>query len=292
MTADALYDTVRAEMERFFGGDARRIAHAIEVAGHARWIQAAEGGDREIVTMAGLLHDVGIKPGEERFGRNDGKIQEELGPPIAEEILRRIGVEAEKVAAVSEIIAFHHTPGRVRTKEFACLWDADLIANLREVAGGMSREKIDGLIEEKFLTGEGRRIARAIHLPPPVAELMGMRPVSCGGGGAVFEMEAGKRHHNPMGTVHGGILCDLADAAMGYAFATTLGPRESFTTLELKINFLRPVFETKLTASARVVHRGRTIGLVECDVVNGEGKPVARASSTCSVLRGEDAKGR
>lgn len=79
---------------------------------------------------------------------------------------------------------------------------------------------------------------------------------------------------------------------MGFAFATTLGPGETFTTLELKINFLRPVVEGKLTVTARVVHRGRTIGMVDCDVVNSEGKPVARAVSTCQVLRGEAARGR
>ncbi len=126
----------------------------------------------------------------------------------------------------------------------------------------------------------------------PVADLVGAYPVSFGDGKAVFEMEAGRRHHNPMGTVHGGILCDLADAAMGFAFASTLGPGEMFTTLELKINFLRPVFAEKLTANAQVVHRGRMVGMVECEVVNSEGKTVARASSTCSVLRGEAAKGR
>src|SRR5574341_203120 len=87
---------------------------------------------------------------------------------------------------------------------------------------------------------------------PPVAVLVGMRLLSFEGGEAVFEMKADRRHHNPMGTVHGGILCDLADAAMGFAFASTLGPGESFTTLELKINFLRPVFDEKLTAKARV----------------------------------------
>ena len=126
----------------------------------------------------------------------------------------------------------------------------------------------------------------------PVAELVGFIPVSFGEGKAVFEMEAGRRHHNPMGTVHGGILCDLADAAMGFAFASTLEPGETFTTLELKVNFLRPVFEGMLSAAARVAHRGRTIGLVECDVSTAEGKPVARVSSTCQVLRGEAAQGR
>jgi len=126
----------------------------------------------------------------------------------------------------------------------------------------------------------------------PVAELIGAFPVTFGDGKAVFEMEAGKRHHNPMGTVHGGILCDIADAAMGFAFASTLGPGESFTTLELKINFLRPVFEGKLTATARVVHLGRTVGIVDSEVTNAEGNVVARASSTCLVLRGDAAVGR
>jgi len=144
-----------------------------------------------------------------------------------------------------------------------------------------------GAVEKPFSDREGEGKWSA-----PVADLLGCHPVSFGEGKAVFVMEAGRRHHNPMGTVHGGILCDMADAAMGFAFASTLGPGESFTTLELKINFLRPVFEAKLTAAARVVHRGNTIGLVECDVVNEDGKAVARASSTCSVLRGEAAKGR
>jgi uncharacterized protein (TIGR00369 family) len=95
-----------------------------------------------------------------------------------------------------------------------------------------------------------------------------------------------------MGTVHGGILCTLADSAMGMAFASTLGEGETFTTLEIKVNYLRPVFEEKLFASAKVVHRGRTVGLVECDITTENGKHVARAVSTCSVLRGEKAEGR
>lgn len=126
----------------------------------------------------------------------------------------------------------------------------------------------------------------------PVADLVGFRAVSFGEGRAVFEMEAGAQHHNPMGTVHGGILCDLADAAMGFAFASTLGPGESFTTLELKINFLRPMFQGKVVATAKVVHRGKTVGMVECDVVDGEGRLIARTVSTCQVLRGEAARGR
>jgi uncharacterized protein (TIGR00369 family) len=95
-----------------------------------------------------------------------------------------------------------------------------------------------------------------------------------------------------MGTLHGGVLCDVADAAMGIAFAATLGAGESFTTLELKINFLKPVWKARLKATGRVVKRGRVIGMVECDVTDEGDSLVARASSTCMVLRGEQAQGR
>jgi uncharacterized protein (TIGR00369 family) len=129
--------------------------------------------------------------------------------------------------------------------------------------------------------------------PPPIARLIGFRPSAAEPGRAVFELDTDlKRHANPMGTVHGGILCDLADAAMGFAYAGTLQEGETFTTLEMKINFLRPVWQTRLSATANVVQRGRTIGLVDCDVTDAEGRLVARASSTCMTLRGAQAEGR
>lgn len=128
--------------------------------------------------------------------------------------------------------------------------------------------------------------------PPPVGTLVGFRLRSVGSGEAIFELEAGPQHANPMGTLHGGILCDLADAAMGVAYASTLGDDETFTTLELKINFLRPVWTGALVATGRVVSRGRTIGLAECDVSDAEGRLVARASSTCMTLAAEAARGR
>ena len=105
-------------------------------------------------------------------------------------------------------------------------------------------------------------------------------------------LDVQEHHTNPMGTLHGGILCDVADAAMGMAYYSLLDKDESFATLELKLNFLRPVWAGKLTARARVVHRGHTVGLVECDIVNDEERLVARASSTCMTLRGEAAAGR
>ncbi len=128
--------------------------------------------------------------------------------------------------------------------------------------------------------------------PPPVATLVGFRILEVEPGRAVFELEAGPQHANPMGTLHGGVLCDLADAAMGIAYASTLSDGESFTTLELKINFLKPVWTSRLTATARVVKRGKTVGMTECDVVDEGGSLVARASSTCMTLAGKTAEGR
>lgn len=128
--------------------------------------------------------------------------------------------------------------------------------------------------------------------PPPIAALLGFRIASIERGAAVVELEASERHWNPMGTLHGGVLCDIADAAMGIAYASTLGPGETFTTLELKINFLKPVRNARLRAAGRVVKGGRTVGLTECDVTDDQGNLVARATSTCLILRGDDARGR
>jgi uncharacterized protein (TIGR00369 family) len=95
-----------------------------------------------------------------------------------------------------------------------------------------------------------------------------------------------------MGTLHGGILCDIADAAMGIAFASTLAPDESFTTVELKINFFRPVWQAQLKAEGTVIRRGTTIGYMECSITDEENRLVAKAASTCMVLRGPKAIGR
>ena len=121
--------------------------------------------------------------------------------------------------------------------------------------------------------------------PPPVSRLIGFVLKSIEPGHAIFEMEADARHHNPMGTLHGGIYCDLADAAMGFAYAATLAEGETFTTIELKINFLGAVRKATLTAEARVVKAGSTLGYVECEVKDQTGKLVAKAASTCMKLR-------
>jgi len=128
-----------------------------------------------------------------------------------------------------------------------------------------------------------------------VAPLAGVTLLTNGAvsfGEAVVNLTVHDGQLNPMGTVQGGILAALADAAMGWAFMTTLGEGESYTTLEMKTNFLKPVRKGRLSARARVKKAGRTAGLVECDVVDEAESLVAYAVSTCLILRGDGAAGR
>jgi len=124
--------------------------------------------------------------------------------------------------------------------------------------------------------------------PPPIATLIGFNLRSVERGRALVNMEAGPQHWNPMGGLHGGILCDLTDAAMGIAYSSTLAEGEAFATVELKINFLRPFKEGHLVAEGWVVSGGRTLGYTEAEVRDDDGRLIAKASSTCKILRREE----
>ena len=132
----------------------------------------------------------------------------------------------------------------------------------------------------------------SVTMSAPIADLIGFRVDSTDAGEAVGILEAGPQHANPMGTLHGGVLCDVADAAMGMAFASTLERGESFTTMSLTINFFRPVWQATVRAEARVINRSANVGYVECDITDQNGKRIAKAASTCMVLRGDTAKAR
>jgi uncharacterized protein (TIGR00369 family) len=130
-----------------------------------------------------------------------------------------------------------------------------------------------------------QKMVRGEEPPPPIGRLLGFRLTAIEPGRATCEMAVDERHHNPLGTLHGGVYCDLADAAMGLAYAATLQDSETFTTVELKINFLRAVRKTTLSAEATVVKAGSALGYVECEVKDQDGKLVAKAASTCMKLQ-------
>lgn len=122
----------------------------------------------------------------------------------------------------------------------------------------------------------------------PLGSLLGLELRSMGDGESRWVLEVGSEHHNPMGTIHGGVLCDLGDAALSTAYMSTLASDELFTTVDLTVNFLRPVRSDRLEAVGRVLHQGATIGLAEADITTEAGKLVARLSGTCMTLHRDD----
>ena len=117
----------------FFGNDYRRINHALEVLKYAEKIRDdGQECDYEILVAASLLHDIGIKRSEELHGYNNGKTQEEYGPPVARELLNGIGFPPDKTEKVCRIIGNHHSPSRHDYAELKILKEADRIVNRME----------------------------------------------------------------------------------------------------------------------------------------------------------------
>jgi len=133
-----------------------------------------------------------------------------------------------------------------------------------------------------------------LRYPTAISRLLGFRITAVGAGTASVEVgvDAAGMHGNQQGTVHGGFITELADAAIGTAHSTLMAPGESFTSIDLRATFLRPVWSGTLTAHARPSHSGRTITHYVCDVVREDGKAVATVTSTVMTLRGERATGR
>ncbi len=128
-------------------------------------------------------------------------------------------------------------------------------------------------------------IAGAIP-PPPIARLMGFDIESVDVGRAVFTVEPHESHYNPIGTVHGGLVCTLLDSVAGCAAQTTLPKGMAYTSLEIKVSYLRPVLASsgKLTAIGTVTKPGRRAAFVDATVTDADGKLVATASSTLLVF--------
>jgi len=132
-----------------------------------------------------------------------------------------------------------------------------------------------------------RAVARGEAAPPPAAALLGLRLDSVRRGRVAFSIVADEIHENPMGTMHGGIIAALVDSAMACAVFSMLPAGATFTTVELKTNYVRPVVQTTgvVRAEGRVVHLGQQIATAEASVVDEHGVLYAHASSTCLVDR-------
>lgn len=132
-----------------------------------------------------------------------------------------------------------------------------------------------------------------MRYPTAISRLLGLEIVDVGAGTASLRVVTDPDlHGNQQGTVHGGFLVEVADAAIGTARSTSVAPGESFTSIDLRATFLRPVWSGALIARAYPTHAGRTITHYACDIVRADGKTVATVASAVMTLRGEGAAGR
>jgi uncharacterized protein (TIGR00369 family) len=153
----------------------------------------------------------------------------------------------------------------------------------RLIAPGVApREDIFGMT--------GMEVFEAIFagkLPPaPIGDSLDFIPVHMEPGVAIFQGRPQQRHYNPLGTVHGGWFCTLLDSAVGCAVHTTLPAGKGYTTLELKVNMLRPLTDAVILvrAEGKVVQAGRQIALAEGRIVGPDGKLYAHATTTCLIF--------
>ena len=152
------------ELEEHFGSDIKRINHAKKVLGFAEQLLETEPADRLIVIAASILHDAGIKIAEEKYNSSAGCYQEKEGPAVARAILNKIKFNQKDIDEICEIIAHHHTPGKVNTQNFKVLYDADWLVNLKDEADIKDKAGLKGVINKVFLTPAGKTLAQQLYL--------------------------------------------------------------------------------------------------------------------------------
>lgn len=132
-----------------------------------------------------------------------------------------------------------------------------------------------------------QKIARRELPPPPLAMLMNFELVEVSEGQATFSVAPAEYHYNPIGVVHGGLAATLLDSAMGCAVHSTLPAGTGYTTLEIKVNFIRAMTgETgRVRCEAKVVHVGARTATAEGRVIDEAGKLYAHGTTTCLILR-------
>jgi uncharacterized protein (TIGR00369 family) len=133
-----------------------------------------------------------------------------------------------------------------------------------------------------------KAIARGEIPPPPIAELLQLRLEELDSGRAVFSVEPAEFHYNPIGVVHGGLAATILDSAMGCAVHTLLSAGTGYTTLDIHVNFVRPLTADtgKVKCEATVIHAGSRIATAEGRLVDASGKLYAHATSTLLIIQG------
>ncbi len=157
--AAGMKEKLLARMEKYFDRDRERIEHAKKVLQFAEELLLEEKADWHIVIPTSILHDVGIKIAEEKYGSSAGPLQEKEGPPVAKEMLQKLGFNVDDIEQICKIIGHHHSPGEVDSQNFRVLYDADCLVNMQGMVSKKNDSELREFIERVFLTDTGKRLA-------------------------------------------------------------------------------------------------------------------------------------
>lgn len=151
-------------MTLYFSGDPKRIQHFIKVYEFAKLIGISEGlkmEEQEILEIAAVVHDIGIKPAEEKYGSCSGKLQEQEGHAAAENMLRKLGYGDKIIERVKFLVGHHHTYDNITEKDYQILVEADFLVNMYE--DSLSAEAIKSAYDKIFKTESGKRLCETMY---------------------------------------------------------------------------------------------------------------------------------
>lgn len=157
-------DTLFLKMIEYYEGDPKRIQHFIKVHSFAELIGKGEQLDEDtmfILEVAAYVHDIGIKPAEEKYGRSDGKLQEQEGPTVAQQLLFDLGLDNYVIDRICYLVGHHHTYSNIEGLDYQILVEADFLVNIYEDEVGNSARK--SAYERIFKTETGKKIFRQMY---------------------------------------------------------------------------------------------------------------------------------
>lgn len=154
------------KMVAYYQGEPQQIQHFAKVYSFAKMIGEEEGMEehaRYILEAAALVHDIGIKPAKEKYGSSDGKLQEQEGPAVAEQMLKELGFGKDVIDRVSFLVGHHHTYENIEDMDYQILVEADFLVNYFE--SGMETDAIKESVKKIFKTETGKKIAGDMFFP-------------------------------------------------------------------------------------------------------------------------------
>lgn len=158
-----LVSIVKEKMIEYYTGDSRRVHHFLKVHSFAKLIAEMEGmepDEMQVLEIAALAHDIGIKNAELKYGYNNGKLQEQEGPPEARRLLREAGAEDAAVERACYLVAHHHTYRNIDGLDYLILVEADFLVNMYEDKA--DADTIRTAYDNIFATESGKMLCRQL----------------------------------------------------------------------------------------------------------------------------------